>query len=64
MSSSSFLSSRSPGTGGRTMLKYTVQAAPVWPFRSEEMETAERREAMLARQHRSSAPCEGVEPGN
>ena len=23
-----------------------------------------RREAMLARQHRSSAPCEGVEPGN
>lgn len=29
------------------MLKYTVQAAPVWPFRSEEMETAERREAML-----------------
>lgn len=23
-----------------------------------------RREALLARQHRSSAPCEGVEPGN
>ena len=23
-----------------------------------------RREAMLARQHRSSAPCEGVEPGH